>query len=165
MRHYKITNSYGVYDAYKAIRKQQWFNIERPLKEKEFYTIIRKCNALITSNLSKGIPFILPYRLGTLELRKSPKRIFIQDTQYQSNLPVDWKSTNALWAEDKEAAAEKLLVKYELNEIFRVLYNKSTVNYINKSFIKFRPIRSLKQELAKEISNGHLDAFLFKVKQ
>jgi hypothetical protein len=43
-RYYKVNNSLGVYDAYKWIRKNKWFNIGRPLKEHEFYSIIRKVN-------------------------------------------------------------------------------------------------------------------------
>lgn len=161
---HKITNSYGVYDAYKAIRKQGWFNIGRPLTEKEFYTIIRQCNALVADNLAKGISFTIPYNLGTLELRKAPKRIFLKDNQYCVNTPVDWKSTLEYWKQDEEAAREKILIHYDLNEIYRILYNKRSSRYNNRKFIKFKPIRKIKQALVKEINNGQVDAFLFKIK-
>ena len=46
-RNHKITNSLGVYDAYKYIRKNKWLDIGRPLKEKEFYRIIREVNKLL----------------------------------------------------------------------------------------------------------------------
>lgn len=159
---HKITNSYGVYDAYKNIRKHKWFNIGRPLLEKEFYAIIRKCNALMAENLTQGKPITLPKRLGTLELRKVPKRIFLEQGQYKTNLPVDWKSTRQLWEEDAEAAQDKILIRYELNEIFKIIYNKHRAIYNNVSFIKFKPHRAVKQALVKEIYTGHIDAFLFK---
>ena len=47
VRNYKITNSIGVYDLYKLIRKNHWYDIGRPLKEHEFYAIIRKVNSLL----------------------------------------------------------------------------------------------------------------------
>lgn len=161
---YKITNSYGVYDAYKAIRKQGWFNIGRPLTEKEFYTIIRQCNSLVAEALTKGTAFTIPYNLGTLELRKTLKRIFLKDGRYYTNNPIDWKSTKDYWEQDKEAAREKVLIHYDLDEIYRILYNKRSSKYTNKKFIKFKPIRKIKQALVKEINNGHIDAFLLKVR-
>lgn len=32
-REHEVRNSYGVYDAYKYIRKNKWFDIGRPLTE------------------------------------------------------------------------------------------------------------------------------------
>jgi hypothetical protein len=43
-RVHKVTNSIGVYDSYKWIRKNKWYNIPRPLKEGEFYKIVRSIN-------------------------------------------------------------------------------------------------------------------------
>ena len=43
-RLHKITNSFGVYDSYKWIRKNKWLNIGRPVTEHEFYSIIRTMN-------------------------------------------------------------------------------------------------------------------------
>ena len=54
-RVHKVSNSIGVYDAYKWIRKNNWLNIERPLKEKEFYLIIRNINKLIAENIVNGL--------------------------------------------------------------------------------------------------------------
>ena len=36
-RVHRINNSVGVYDLYKILRKNHWYNIGRPLTEKEFY--------------------------------------------------------------------------------------------------------------------------------
>lgn len=51
----KISNSFGVRDAFLALRKNHWYNIERPLKESEFYHIIRNINNLLAEELSKVI--------------------------------------------------------------------------------------------------------------
>ena len=41
-RKFKVSGSWGIYDAYKLIRKNKWYDIGRPLTEKEFYSIIRQ---------------------------------------------------------------------------------------------------------------------------
>ena len=71
-RNHKVTGSLGVYDAYKYIRKNKWFDIPRPLKEGEFYRIIRRINDYLADELVKGKEVKLPHRLGTLEIRKRP---------------------------------------------------------------------------------------------
>ena len=43
-RVHKITNSIGTYDIYKIIRKNKWKGIDKPVSEKDFYTIIREVN-------------------------------------------------------------------------------------------------------------------------
>lgn len=69
-RHVKISNSFGVYDCYKAIRKHQWYDIGRPLKEHEFYSIIRGVNNLFAEDIANGKEVTFPSRMGGLELRK-----------------------------------------------------------------------------------------------
>ena len=59
-RHYSVNNSLGVYDAYKYIRKNKWFNIGRPLTEKEFYSIIRNLNQLLAEEIILGKEVKLP---------------------------------------------------------------------------------------------------------
>ena len=69
-RVHRISNSMGVYDCYKTLRKNHWYNIGRPLTEKEFYSIIRTINNYLAEELSRGNDIILPYRMGKLEVRK-----------------------------------------------------------------------------------------------
>ena len=160
-RVHKITNSIGVYDAYKWIRKNKWLDIERPLKEGEFYRIIRKINQYLAEQLSNGYQINLPHRLGTLELRKRPTRVAIVDNKLVTNLPVDWEGTIKLWFEDEESFRNKTLVRVENEEVFKVYYNKQKANYNNKSFYTFRPNRDLQRKISKHAREGTLDAFLF----
>ena len=67
-RLHKVRNSIGVYDIYKHIRKNKWYNIPRPLKEGEFYKIIRSVNQYLGKALSEGREIKLPHRLGKIEL-------------------------------------------------------------------------------------------------
>ena len=158
-RQHKVNNSLGVYDAYKWIRKNKWLDIGRPITEHEFYTIIRQVNNLLAENFLKGRDIVLPHRLGTIELRKYETKMSFNNGKLRTNLPIDWDRTLKLWAEDEEAYKEKMLVKVEEKEIFKVFYNKGKANYNNKSFYEFNVNRDLKKRLKQRIKEGKLDAF------
>lgn len=158
-RNHKIKNSNGVYDAYKYIRKNKWFNIGRPLTEHEFYTIIRQVNNCLADNLINGEDIIFPHRMGMLELRKHNNTIDFCNGKLVTSLPIDWDRTLKLWSEDEEAYKEKTLVKVEDKETFRVIYNKRMANYINKSFYFFEINRDIKKGLKQKIKNKSIDAF------
>ena len=103
----KVRNSYGVYDAYKHIRKNSWYDIGRPLKEHEFYSIVRGVNMILTDAIAEGKPVTFPERMGALELRKRPKGVSIVDGKLKITYPVDWNSTLKLWFEDEEERKKK----------------------------------------------------------
>ena len=159
-RVHKITNSIGTYDIYKLIRKNKWEGIGIPITEHEFYSIIREINSLLAKELIKGNEVKLPWRMGSLELRKKPSRVRIIDGKLVTNLPIDWDATLKLWFEDKEAYRDKILVRCENEEIFKVLYDKSKATFNNKSFYEFRPTRTIKKQLSSTAKAGELDAYL-----
>ena len=161
-RIHEVTNSLGVYDAYKYIRKNGWFDIERPLKEKEFYRIIREVNKSLAAYLVRGGEIKLPHKLGTLEIRKKPTRIAIVNGKLVTTLPIDWDATLKLWQEDEESYQNKTLIRTESKELFKIYYNKKDANYNNKSFYEFRPNVEIKKELSQNIKRGIIDAFIFK---
>lgn len=158
-RKHKVNNSNGVYQAYKYIRKNKWFDIGRPLTEHEFYTIVRQVNNYLADELLHGHDITLPHRLGRIELRKYDARITINDGVLKTDLPVDWDRTLKLWSEDEEAYKERTLVKMEEKEIFKVFYNRRNANYENKSFYEFEVNRDLKRRLKQKIKSGAIDAF------
>lgn len=161
-RIHKVTGSLGVYQAYKWIRKNKWLNIGRPLKEGEFYRIIRRINDYLAEELSKGKEINLPHRMGTLEIRKRPSRIKIVDGKLVTNLPIDWDTTLNLWYEDEEAFDNKTLVRVESEDLFKIYYNKKDANYNNKSFYEFKPNREVKRKLNKRIKKENFDTYLLK---
>lgn len=160
-RVHKVTGSIGVYDAYKFIRKNKWFDIGKALTEKQFYRIIRKINQHLAEEICSGHQINLPHRMGTLEIRKRPARLSIQDGKLVTNLPIDWDATLKLWYQDEESFKNKTLVRVENEEIFKVYYNKYSAVYNNKSFYSFRPNRELQRNIKKCAEEGTLDAFLF----
>ena len=161
-RIHKVTGSLGVYDAYKHIRKNKWFNIGRPLTEHEFYSIIRRVNEYLAYNLLHGHDIILPNRMGRLELRKTNTYIKLDNGKLKTNLPIDWDRTLQLWQEDEEAYNNKTLLKIEQKELFKCQYNKDLANYKNKSFYQFSLNRDLKKRISKKIKNKELDALSYK---
>lgn len=158
-RKHKVNNSLGIYDAYKWIRKNKWLDIGRPLKEHEFYTIIRGINKYLAEELLNGNDITFPHRLGKLELRKYDSRVTVYNNVVKTNLPVDWDRTLKLWTEDEEAYKERILVKMEEKELFKIYYNKKNANYGNKSFYEFKVNRNLKVRLKQKIKEGAIDAF------
>lgn len=159
-RVHKVTGSLGVYDGYKHIRRHKWYDIGRPLKEGEFYKIIRHVNDYLADELSRGKEIKLPHQLGTLEIRKKPTRIAIVNGKLVTSMPIDFDKTLKLWYEDEEAFKNKTLVRIETEEVFKVYYNKQNANYNNKSFYEFKPNREIKRKLAKHAREGNLDAYL-----
>lgn len=165
-RHYSVNNSLGVYDAYKYIRKNKWFDIGRPLTEKEFYSIIRNMNILLAEEIINGRELILPQRMGHIELRKFDASIRIgEDGKIKDNLPIDWNKTLELWYEDEESYKNKTLVKVEEKEMFKIYYNKSSANYNNRSFYRFIFNKDLRTRLKQKIKEGVIDAPLLKRKE
>ena len=158
-RKHKINNSFGVYNAYKLIRKNKWFDIGRPVSEHDFYSIIRTVNNLLADFLSKGHDVNLPCQMGRLEIRKYDAKITLQEGKIVTNLPIDWDRTLKLWSEDEEAYKERTLIKREEKEIFKVYYNRGKANYTNKSFFAFDINRELKKKLKKNIKERRIDAY------
>lgn len=159
-RTHKITNSLGVYDAYKYIRKNKWFDIGRPLTEHEFYQIIRKVNNYLAEELVNGNDITFPNRMGKLELRKrNSLPVIDKNGSLKVTYAIDWDSTLKLWYDDEEAFNSKTLVKLPERNIFRVKYNKDSANYENKSFMEFQINRDIKTRLKQKIKNNEIDAF------
>lgn len=158
-RIHKINNSLGVYDAYKWLRKNKWLNVG-PVSEHDYYTIIRTVNKFLILNFLSTGSIKLPERLGEITLRKYQAEIILKNNKVQTNLPIDWDATLKLWSEDKESYNNRVLIRAEEKEIFKVFYDKSKALYNNKSFYSFELNRDIKKSLKKKLKEGKLDAFL-----
>jgi hypothetical protein len=159
-RVHKITSSLGVYDAYKYIRKNKWFNIGRPVTEHEFYNIVRRINNYLADSLVTGNDIILPHNMGSIEIRKYDAAFSFKNNKVKSNLPIDWDRTLKLWFEDEDSYKNKTLVRIEEKEMFKVYYNRNKADFTNQVFYDFKVNREIKQRLKKIIKEGRLDAFL-----
>ena len=154
---FKITNSVGVYDMYKAVRRNGWYNIGRPLKEHEFYVIVRSINKLLAENIASGKEVVFPASMGRLELRKYPTGVKYVDGKLKNSYPIDWSSTNQLWAEDEEERQKHTLLRYESPLIYQVKYCKEDATYENKMFYQFKLHKKVRKKLQENIIIGKTD--------
>lgn len=154
---FKVTGSWGVYDAYKSIRKHKWYNIGRPLKEHEFYCIIRGINDLLAKNLAMGKQIKFPAKMGHLEIIKYRVGVRLTDGVLKVSYPVDWLETMRLWFEDKEAREKKTLLRDESDFTYRIRYNKYDANYNNHCFYEFVVNKFIRQALSANIDKGKID--------
>ena len=153
----KVTNSYGVYDVYKDIRKNKWYDIGRPLKEAEFYAIIRGVNNLLAEEIANGNEVVFPSRMGKLELRKQETGASIVGGKLKVTYPINWLETIRLWLEDEEARKNKVRLRDESKYVFKVKYVKFDATYENKSFYQFTLNRDIKRALKENIKQGKVD--------
>ena len=160
-RQHRVRNSGGTYDAYKYYRKNRPKEKKYVLTESQYFSIIRKVNEHLGDLLVTGNDVLLPHRLGRLEIRKYNSNITIDEksNKIKTNLPIDWDKTLRLWFEDKECFKDKVLVRVEEKEIYKVYYNKVIAEYNNKSFYEFNVNRDLKKRLKQNIKRGKIDAF------
>lgn len=161
-RKHKIRGSFGVYDAYKYIRKNKWKEIGHPVSEHDFYSIIRTVNNNLAKSLSLGNDILLPNHMGRLEIRKYDAYARFENNRVVTNYAIDWDTTLKLWEEDEEAYNKRTLVKIQEKEIFKVYYNRGKAIYNNKGYFAFRPNRALKIALKNNIKEGLIDAYNLK---
>jgi len=154
----KIRNSWGVYSAYKHIRKNKWYDIGRPVTENEFYTIIRSVNKMLAEDIVNGKTVVFPHRMGCLELRRYQRGVSLIDGKLKVTYPVDWWGTLNLWYQDKEARDNKILLRNEDKYVYHVKYNKHNALYNNKMFYMFAVNRFIKRKLKENIKAGKIDA-------
>lgn len=153
----KITNSVGAYDIYKYMRKQHWYDIGRPLKEGEYYAIIRKVNTLLADNIVKGETVTFPARMGKLELRKFQTGVKMVNGKLKITYPINWGETLKLWFTDEEARQNKILIRDESDTHYTVKYDKWDATYENKLFYQFELNRFVRNALKKNIKEGVTD--------
>lgn len=154
----KINGSWGVYDAYKLIRKNGWYNIDRPLKQHEFYSIIREINNLLAEGFVNGTDIHLPHSMGKIEVRNNKRGVFLNKKGRLINTyPIDWGKTMKLWYEDKEAGRDKILIRTEVKYVPKIYYNKFCAHYKNQSFYEFAPNRFMMRAYQKNSINNKVD--------
>ena len=154
----KIRNSWGVYDAYKHMRKRGWYDIGRPLKEGEFYAVIRGINKLLADNISAGIDVNFPWGMGNLEIHKVKCGVSLVDGRVKNTYPISWPKTIRLWFEDEEARKDKTLVRNEYEYLHFITYSRRNATYQNQCFYKFTTNRFAKLALAENIKKGKIDS-------
>jgi len=154
-RVHKITNSAGVREAYRWLKKNKMITSN----ESEFYKIVSTVHKEAIKDLSEGKEFKFPYRMGKLEVRQADTYIKFEEGKVKTNRAIDWGETLKLWHEDEEALQNKTLVRKERNVRYFIFYNKRNTNYENCTFMRFRPNRSFHSIVAHSIENNNISTY------
>ena len=157
-RKFKVTNSIGVYDIFKMMRKKGWYDLERPLRENEFYAVVRGVGKLLAEELAMGHDVTFPFKMGKLELRKSERGVSLVDGKLKVTYPIDWDETVRLWYADEEARKNKTLLRREEKNVYRVKYCKYDASYSNKVFYRFVLNTFIREKLRDNIRSGKVDS-------
>lgn len=159
-REFKITNSIKLRNAYK------WYCHNRPQKSKfvleegSFYKIIRGINNKLAEALVRGEEVKFPARMGKLEIRRYKIEPYLnKEGKLIYKAPVNWAATLKFWYESPEARENKIVIKVEKRDNFKIEYNKSKAVFKKKSFFMFQPNRSLRMKVHDAAEEGLLDAF------
>lgn len=153
----KVHGSWGVYDAYKHIRKNGWYNIGRPLKEHEFYSIIRGVNDLLAEEMKIGNSIHFLHGMGHIELRKYKVGVSLVNGELRNTYNISWAKTMKLWYEDEEARNNKILVRREDKFEYFIKYCKHNAHYINQCFYQFASNRFVRRALINNVAKGKVD--------
>lgn len=154
-KNHKITNSYGVYDAFKRYRKVRPDVKKYVLTESEYFGIIRRINQKLADQLSMGWDVKFPSFMGGLEIKK-----YVIEPRLDNNgklifkAPVDWETTLKLWFEHDEAKKNKILIKFNQKAHYRIIYSKRSAKYKNMSYFTFRTGRALRKQISDAINSG-----------
>ena len=154
----KITDSYGVYDAYRWVRKNKWLDIGTHLTEHQWYRMIQIMHNYFKDKLLHGESVQLPCRMGALELRKFEAAVHLtEDGRIRTTKPVNWDATLELWYNDPEAMANKTLIRFDVKEKYKFYYNKAKSKYTNQWCFQFRFNRDMTKAINDALQKGWLN--------
>jgi hypothetical protein len=164
----KILVKYGIREAYKYYKLYK----DDTVSYKEFRAIWTTfIDKVTTSIVESGKDFSMPYRLGSVGIRK--RKIVVKmnpdGTIDKRFLRPDWNATKQLWAEDPEAMKEKRLV-FHLNKHFngynaKWFWDKSTCIVTNQTAYSLTMSRDNKRKLSVAIFDEDLEVDYYEQKQ
>jgi len=117
-------------------------------------SIVKALNLEVAKLLAEGHEVELPHKMGTLRIRKFPHKPTPGKRVYRN---VDWGRTLQWWAEDAEAKAHKRLLYQENKELYKIAWEPDMSSSHNMRYYQFRPCRSFKRELSRNIKEYGLN--------
>lgn len=156
----KNKSDYGLKDYYKFYCQ----TTDNPVSKAKYNKVISEINLkIIDSILNNSLEYKPTHLQFTFAIRKSKREVQIKEGKLINTNPIDWKSTNELWQDDKEARDKKLLIRFQNNHtskyIFRIKALKTGQKFVNKQYYRFKACRSFQRGLAKRIMDTKKDKF------
>lgn len=161
-RTHKVKCHFGLGDYFKFYNK----DTTNPKDKKIFNEVLKDYLKMNQELISiKAYIFMLPQRMGRIEMRKSKKEVFIdKEGNVVNKLVPNWKETRALWEENAEAKLKKIIIRYVNTHtqgyVFRLRYIKNSANFKNKSLYKMQLNREMRRATSNSIITKKVDAFL-----
>lgn len=164
-RHHRIKVHYGTGDYHKFFLSE---NKSCSIGRADFGSILKDYNGFIRDNISKrGLSYILPSRMGIIELRKKKAGVSVNDDgTIKNTMAINWLKTRKLWEESSEAKEKKIKIRF-VNEhsngfVFKISYLRTEALFVNKRIYRLKINRLMKRQLSTSIINKSIDAFVNK---
>jgi len=152
---YIIKNCKGTRWTYKQEQKCGWKNVGKRIPQKTYEAVIRKANEYVGEALLNGHDFKMPFRLGTIYLRKRKNRVYLNEN---GNLvfikPVSWSKTRKLWQEDEEARKDRIIIR--TNDEYAYIFTLCNRRFKNSFYYKFRCNRALNSKKSEKTKDGSI---------
>jgi hypothetical protein len=157
----KINADFGIREYYQDYIKKFEDSSVHNIDKHKYKTIIEMMGELLFKELLTSNEVRLPKRLGIISFKKYKQNIKVRNGIMGGNLPPDWKKTLEYWKENPNAERKVLRTLNEHFDGYRVklVYNKKTANFKNKTAYRIKLVRDLHRQLAKEIKNGKVDFY------
>lgn len=150
-RKHKVTNSYGMKDAFIYYKKTRPKDKQYVLTDSQYRTLVKKVNILLSNILLEYGELKLPLDMGYLKVYKKENKPRLKDNKVVYNAPIDWNKTLELWATDNEARVSKTLVKVTPGDLYSIKYKHRYCKFKNKEYYLFKVHRSIKLKLKDKI--------------
>ena len=160
----RVKPGYGIRDYYKFYCKEYDYK-GYEVDYKDYKNIISEFNqAILELIIYENLEFTLPYRLGSLALRKLKPEITENNGVIINRNPINIKATMDLWDQNEEAREKKIKIrftnKHSKGYVFFLHYFKGTANYKNKSVYQFIKFRKVKAQINKAVKEYNIDTYI-----
>ena len=130
------------------------------IKEKEFCSIVNNINKKIADAILNGDLVKLPCSMGTLVPMQQETLYMNKHGKLVINRPVNWKATMELWNSDPQAKSENIRIRHDVDKRCKRIYSKKGANFRNKYYVKFKPIKSLREEFINRAVEGTISCYI-----
>lgn len=143
-RNHKIKSDYGLVDYYKYYKSNGG-----KLSHKEFRNILSDFNeGLYPIICSFNYEYKMPKRLGTISVIQRNTYVKLdKEGNLKTNKPINYKATLDLWETNPELQEQRIVVRHDQPNAFKIKFGIGYANFKNKVVYTFTANRGLKQYL------------------
>ena len=158
-RNHKIKANYGMQQYWNYYNSKKVSTKYGKVSQKEFSVVLNKFLECIRDEISlENKAYVMPYRLGTIELLKSKPEPRIDEEGKVVGLPINFKATMDLRAQ----TGDNTLKVYHFNShtdgyVIKAAYRKYRALFKKKTIYALSNNRTLKRNISKTTLDGNID--------